>query len=147
MKRAPLETRRHFARRVEARQEFLADILICAVEGGINHWATVLSYEYKTPSETHVVIVESEPDEPVSIEKLRAYMRGELGEAQVGAYPIDTGRIETAIARIIGYEAKCRLDLRATLDWASKNTEAGDVDAEIADVVMQVACFGEIVYG
>jgi hypothetical protein len=82
MKRAPLETRRHFGRRVEARQQFLADIIITAVEGGTGYWATAFGYRHETPTLTRVVLVPNEDYEEAAERRLRRWFRDRSDVAQ-----------------------------------------------------------------
>lgn len=147
MKRAPLETRRHFGRRVEARQQFLADIIITAVEGGTGYWATAFSYRHETPTLTRVVLVPNEDYEEVA----RAAFAGGPDIDQTWlkqhGYEVETWQIESAIERIIDRKADVGLNLRARLQFASSNNDAGDIDAGDADSIVQIACFGKLVYG
>lgn len=48
--------------------------------------------------------------------------------------------IESAIEKILNGEVQCGYDIR-------KYIREDDIDAEVADVIIQVAAFGEVVYG
>lgn len=110
-------------------REFLSDIITTAVEGGTGYWAEVDRYVHGTPGETYAELVELEDEEQrrgtthvVSIQTIAkgiAVMRGgALGPSWAG----DAHRWSLAL-------------------------DAGDIDAEAADVIVQAALFGEVRYG
>jgi hypothetical protein len=147
VKRAPLETRRHFARRVEARQQFLADIIITAVEGGTGYWATAFEYRHETATLTRVVLVPNETYEEAFEIAFAGGPEVDKTWLKQHGYEVETWQVEAAIERIIDRRADVGLNLRARLQFASSNNDAGDIDAGDADSIVQIVCFGEVVYG
>jgi hypothetical protein len=102
--------------------ENLNDLLITAVEGGTNYWAEVRNYDHKSD----IVTVEFREDDQQSAEK--------PGWHAVSA--MDMLRILPEIRKHSG-QAK---------DW--NITEIiENCDGEIADIAVQLAIFGEVVYG
>lgn len=129
------------------RQEFLTDILITAVEGGVNYWAQAGGYRYSGPAkdrgvtlyiddidESDVlldVIHDENPDDPEQV-----------------VTRVTLADIEEGIRRILyedDFKASGQL-LVAVLE-PSANNDAGEIDAEIADIIIQAAVFGELVFG
>lgn len=108
-----------------ANENFLTDILVTAVEGGINYWAIVEGYQHSgEPADRKVVVRHPE------------------GVAQVTLRDI-----VLAVRKIINKRVPVTPYIRDILVEADKTLDAGDIDAEVADVVVQVAAFGKIVYG
>lgn len=125
------------------RTQMYRHILVTAIEGGINYWAHVLHYKhdmdgrfYGIGPKCHAVIVEDKD----------------------GAEPriIDTESIRKAMAILYkggGYST--RPEVEAPDWWKRKWRRAyqdcadgsWDYDCTDADTVVQVACFGEVVYG
>lgn len=118
---------------VAPRKEFLSDILLTAIEGGINYWAWQHARSWDEDYEILNAITISPMDED-----------GSEG-TQV---TVDHAKLEEAIALIVGpqSEFEVRDDILQQIVLATRNNDAGEIDAEAADVIVQAACFGEIVY-
>lgn len=131
------------------RAQFLADILTTAVEGGINHWATVLEYdvaEYLAtgdPGKVRVKLTESEEVD-------------EDGDGMAYRVTIDTiatgvNKIANAAAEEIKYlPERHRLLVAAASrenDFCPADGRYSDIDAGVADTILQVAIFGRVFYG
>jgi hypothetical protein len=135
------------AGRTAKRQEFLADVITTAVEGGINYWSTVSGYKWFFPD---LDGGSAEHEEGMA----NAYVTVHPEDEDVSFY-IDTEKIEEAINRIldagpVGPNKSGGLLTRygwSQVCLASKESDAGEIDADIADCIVQVACFGELVYG
>lgn len=108
------------------RKEFLDDLLITAVEGGINYWAQVSGYKFTdVPGEAEVTVhdLESEHQHFVDIDVIAKGL----------------GRLQ---------QDEGLRSLYSDLLVASRtNGEDGDFDASGADVVLQLGIFGEVIYG
>lgn len=108
--------------------QFAADVICTAVEGGINYWAVVLKWDGEGSAlvEDHDKKTGPEVAWPVTINK---------DLIQKGIDLLSEGKItlntDTLGSILVG----------ATMD------DAGDVDAEAADAIVQAAIFGDIVYG
>lgn len=131
------------------RETFLAEIIITAVEGGINGWAAVEDYRWNLPGldggtaatgpngggNAHVTVSDAEdPDD----EQIR----------------VDLEAIASAVTRIASDDEVRYLsrNARTVVKTANRqNTTAPDqgedIDAQIADEILQVAAFGEVVFG
>jgi coenzyme F420-reducing hydrogenase gamma subunit len=132
-------------KRTTERAQFLADVLTCAVEGGINYWASVSDYRWYDPTfedgggtaehvdgvpNAYATVHETESDGTVS---------GLIGVDQVA----------TAIRDILNGKEGIRINDAdvALIREANRDNDAGEIDAGIADMIVQVAMFGEVVYG
>ena len=125
------------------RTQMYRDILITAIEGGINYWASVLHYDpdydvdtFSSGDGIHAVIVEDEDG----------------AESKT----IDTKAIRSAMSKLHKGEGySLRPDVETPEWWVKKWRRAyrdcatgdWDFDAADADVVVQVAVFGEVGYG
>lgn len=122
-------------RRSPERTQFLADIITTAVEGGIYYWAEVsdCTWDFDNPGVAFVRVYCIEDDDLTPPEGV----------------PVGIEKIAKAIARILDPEVPT--DLSATnvkmIRDASKENDAGDVDADLADCIMQVAVLGDVIYG
>lgn len=90
------------------------DILITAIEGGINHWAETIVYE---PSKCKAVIADSEEGDMFTL------------------YP---GLLLDAASEVLRLYPNTN---------GARYIREDDIDAEAADMIVQVACFGEVIYG
>lgn len=111
----------------ELTQEFLADIINTAVEGGIDYWIGSIDWnrdEKGNYLEVTVVPEDEEEEKTVKIEQLPEVLK-----------------------KIIEGTFACRKDIRDSITSAVLEVDAGDIDADCADVIFQFACFGELVYG
>lgn len=91
------------------------DIIITAVEGGINYWAEILAYT-SADGRGSVTLADEDGD----VYTVTAGQATEAARKVVELYPNTQGA-----------------------DYIRVN----DIDAEAADMIVQVACYGEIVYG
>lgn len=124
--------------RTAEREQFLADIIITAVEGGTGYWAAVSGY----------VWCDAEEGERAANTKATLH---ELDDA-TGAFDGDTHdlTIETVaagIGKIKRGEVGVRADLLEAIKRGDAENDAGDIDADCADVIVQAGLFGEVVYG
>lgn len=109
------------------RNEFLSDVLICAVEGGTGYWASISGYRHS----------------PAAGARATFHPEDEPGDS----HTLTIKEISSAIGRICRGEVKMRTDLLQTIKSANRENDAGEIDAEGADVIVQTAIYGEIVYG
>lgn len=114
--------------RSDERATFLADIIIAAVEGGTGYWASVSAYKWTDGPEVTTATLHPE-DEP--------------GAAHVVTLDV----IAHGFAAIRENDRICSAGLRALIVAADRSNDAGDVDADAADAIVQAALFGELVYG
>lgn len=109
------------------RKQFLEDIMVTAIEGGINYWAKVTTGDLP---EGYVWIRERE----------------DSGEP-LGRIPFSLLDLELGITRVGLSDFQVGTDLRSWILTGSAENDAGDIDVDAADVIVQAAIFGEIIYG
>jgi hypothetical protein len=135
--------------RTPARAEFLSYILTTAVEGGINYWASVSDYRWWDP--------DLDGGKALHAEGLcNAYA---VIHDQEGDRTGEHGTLVTVddIARALGIIRQgpvefLAADVRTAIiahDRSNGEPEGSymDIDAGIADEIVQVALFGKVVYG
>lgn len=127
--------------------DFLHCVFVTAIEGGINYWARIDTYVWSKPGDGpdsfegrvedtenfHAEIYDAEDDRAyrVNIETIRNGINAILaGTATFG------GRAPHTNAAYV-----------RTLRQAVAENEAGFVDADVADTVIQAALFDDIRYG
>lgn len=111
------------------RDEFLTDVLITAVEGGIGYWAddiTDYCYDDDDASRRGATLVCHDED--------------------VYGFRLTLGLIEDGIKLIADPALQIASDYRREIAQASTDNDAGDIDAGLADCIVQAAVFGSIVY-
>ena len=116
------------------RIEFLADLLTTAVEGGIGYWSVVSDYQWREgPATTRVTVQDTE---------------GEGVEGKV--WQLNVEIIGAALDKLLADPRACHVHPEnAKPLWAASVTNGEDEvpDAGMADLVVQVACFGDVIYG
>lgn len=60
---------------------------------------------------------------------------------------IDHGMIAQVLGNILSGKVEVAPHIREYIDTAVREKDAGNIDADAADVIMQIATFGSIVYG
>jgi hypothetical protein len=111
----------------EQRKEFLEDILVTAIEGGIGYWSRTKFYK---PSECKAIIKEVGDD-----------------GSSIAEFTITEDVILKSLNKIINRETEMYDEFVKTVLYADKYNDASEIDAEIADVIIQIGLFGEVVYG
>jgi len=128
--------------RTESRAQFLHDVFVTAIEGGVNYWASVASY--------HWTLGGPEPLDNCDLEGFRA----EIIDNEDEGKRYDVAR--KVIARGINLIAsgKCTYggrvmapDMVKAYRAINATNEGGDVDANRADNIVQAGLFGDIRYG
>lgn len=130
-------------RAVEVPRQFLLDMLCTAAEGGANYWAAFSVPKGEDPGNySKVHITETEPSEQPLL--------------------VPDGIVDEA-AMLEGVRRLLQRDFTNPADWAAPHqsytenlwralcaddgADAGMLDADDADILMQVAAFGCLVYG
>lgn len=114
-------------KRSDQRNQFYSDITVTAVEGGIYYWADFKDYDHTNLADVAVRVRDMEdPDEPWTL-----INNDTIGRA---LSMLKDGKVKT------GRGQKFWSEVYRTMD-------AGNIDASDADVIVQVACYGEIVFG
>jgi hypothetical protein len=131
---AAMEVRTTTTRRTAQRVEFLTLIVHTAAEGGLGPWAQVVGYPAVPPA----------PEDTAAAETSLCV------DAVDGAtYVITLDDVDRALDAIDaggvpGWDD--RSDARMLVRDADTTDDATDIDAELADAIVQVAVFGEAVY-
>jgi hypothetical protein len=131
-------------RRSPERAQFLADVITTATEGGIQYWARVTGYRWYSPdldggtaepgpggtANAWVELVDAEEDDGkrhrVTVDDIARVLNGLRADAVPKYWNAD------AVRRAIA---------------ANRENDGGDIDAGDADCLLQLAIFGEVVYG
>lgn len=137
---APVDTR--ITVTLDVKDQFLRDVLCTAVEGGSNYWAhfrSVKRFKGEYGLEWEVVTV---------------YEVGDSDASHTAKHVVGLPELREGVRRVImgdmtdkASHANCHPSNGATLLQAVVTDDAGNVDADLADLVLQAACFGHIVYG
>jgi hypothetical protein len=146
---------------ITERAEFLRDVAITAVESGIGYWSSCTHYRWSEGGcgdldrqlpfpEVRIIPAES-PDD----------FDGELAPGVTGTRFVDEGRdlgleitltaemLERGLALIADPSKDIGLhtSYRQQIVGAAAMNEAGDIDADLADHIVQVAVFGKVIFG
>lgn len=133
--------------RTSKRADFLAGILTTAVEGGVNHWATIEDYRWYFPdleggtaapgpdnsANAYAVLVESEQLESDGDDADRQVVTLDTIATGLAILRTEIG----AADRLVGADAVTRLMIADLSDGQS-----GDYDSVVADLVLQCGLFG-----
>ena len=121
-------------RRIEISDELIEDILCTAFEGGITYWANNISCEDK------------EDMQKAGGYKSEYLTKTKKKDAKLIVHTISGGEVAVtkksiidALQKMYTPEYNCTKALGRILDET--------YDADDADIVVQTACFGEVVYG
>lgn len=124
----------------EKRKQFLFDAFVTAMEGGIGYWAYASKYHWRKDNE-----------EGLSIDDVDGfYANIQDAECEDAFEPttINQAVIVKGINKIFkDDELQINQNIRADVINASLKNDAGYLDAESADCIVQVGLFGEIVFG
>lgn len=109
---------------IALKKELLNDLLAGAIEGGSNYWAKFTGFTYSTTND---------------ISRVRVDEWDKSGAKQILTH-VDTFAIGEGLRRLSEAEF-------ATAGDHLGNALGGNWDAETADVVLQMAVFGDVIYG
>ena len=110
------------------------DIAITAAEGGIGYWSVILRYDYGRWCDEESSGCSEVPEDFVFYT-----IRDEAG--MPGLYDITPALIRRGIQLAVS-TGGLRADLLEQL-----HGDFDEIDSEVADCVVQLGCFGEVVYG
>lgn len=142
--------------RTAERAQFLADVLTTAVEGGIGYWSRVTAYRWQAPdlgysdgregtpevADAEVTILEVEeegaPEHTVTLDTIAK------GLGLIRAAKHDPAASEWYEGTTIPFLGE---STRRAVVAADRANDAGEIDSSRADVILQVALFGKVIYG
>lgn len=105
-------------------QQFLADVLCTALEGGIGYWSECGMLKSDALGYVSATLYPAEDDDfPETV--------------------LTRESIQQGIEKVLSPDFRVNPQIRAAI----ASGDAGQIDADAADVIVQAACFGEIVYG
>lgn len=126
-------------KRSEERTQFLKDLIITAVEGGIGYWSFCRNYDYKAGT---VEVAAMDPDDWDGDEDtLDDYLEW---------HPVTIETMARGINLICSGECKYATRgeyVRFMRKANRENDGAGMLDAGDADNILQAGLFGELIYG
>lgn len=110
--------------------QLLADIIITAAEGGVNYWGHVSNYHYQgDPADYRFTIRDRE--DPQSTPTTVTLATVEEGICRI----LDgTGKVNSRITEAVSYSC------------AHPDDPSAELDAGVADAIIQVALLGELTY-
>ena len=108
-----------------------------AIEGGIGYWCDIRNYDWEYADESKRKLVSASAEISTSGEPMNAWK------------PVNLDTVQLGIDRITerGSQVKISPSIKKAILLADVEDDASDLDAEDADVIVQVGLFGEIVYG
>lgn len=132
---------------VEVSDEFLADVITCAMEGGIGYWSVASHYQYI--SDAGEVCVHAGTRSSGDRDDTYAVVReiDDDGEATGDPHTIDSETIVKGLGLITGPEFRMGAKQRGGILAAVSTHDAGMIDSDDADVIVQAGLFGKVVYG
>jgi len=122
------------------RKTFLFDVFVCALEGGIGYWGRASVYRWaKSGVDTRIASVEEAQD----LDGFHAVVREDSEDEDLR---IDIDVIATGVNAIIKGE-HVRDDIKTYVKEGSRDNDAGMIDSDAADCIVQLGLFGKVVYG
>ena len=122
--------------RTATRTQFLTDVLTTAVEGGIGYWAQVTSYTWDTE------VVADRGVTITDVEDSGAIVRVTVANIATALGKFTKGTAVEAAAVVKVHPSYVR-----QIRTANRENDGGEIDADLADMVLQVAALGEVIYG
>ena len=119
----------------DKRRSFLADVIVTAVEGGIDYWAYTRNYTFEYADN-----LKKDRDLAFASAEVRANDKPEWHE-------LSPDVVEAGITELLAGTIKLHRSLRAILWTANMENDGGEIDSELADCIVQAALLGEIIYG
>ena len=115
------------------RNKFLADVFVAVIEGGIDYWAQIRNYHYQNDDEGNLVDAEAE-------------VKGNEGGPPDDWVRIDLKTVSKGLEILRQGKVKINRTLLGNTLVADVTNDAGEIDSKLADCIIQVALFDDIVY-
>lgn len=136
------------AARSEKREQFLADIISTAVEGGIGYWSQCSHYQwvdYSNSGNLFGPVGEKDPSKGTcaTVHVLNADESGYVEEG----LEITVETVARGLGLIKSPEFGVNSRMRGEILVADVENDAGMIDSDDADVIVQAGLFGEVIYG
>lgn len=130
--------------RTSEREEFLADIITTAIEGGIGYWSQCSQYQYVYDGEVRVHVGRRVGDGTRAV--VHVVNEDESGYQEDGL-TIDVETIERGLKLLREGDCGVADRIRKCILLADHTNDAGYLDSDDADVVVQAGLLGEVIYG
>lgn len=127
------------------REQFLGDIICGAVESGTGYWAQVSQYQYESLGKIYVVVGELREDEGARATLHALNDREDAYEEEGHEVTVET--IAHGIRGIVSGRVSVNDRIREAIIEANRDNDAGQMDADDADVIVQAGLFDTITYG
>lgn len=121
------------------RDLFLRDVFVTACEGGINYWAYVQEYAWPDLDRYYALVLDTVEQTPVPLRIDRALINRGLRRIHRAAERQPVGENATSV-KYLSHSCAKRISL------ALRIRDAGEIDADDADVIVQVGLFNEVRY-
>lgn len=119
---------------IARRQDFLCNIVVTAIEGGIGYWADHKNYQWRSENG---LLVEATADVLEDMETAQ----------DPGWQKLDSKVIERGINLIKHKVVGDMMDRRRAIVMAELDNDASDIDSVDADCIVQAGLLGAIKYG
>ena len=124
----------------EERKQFLFDVFVTALEGGIGYWSRASQYHIWKNRDTceedlngfYAVIHEWDED---------------AAKYETESHKIDIATIQKGIRKIVNDEVELADTLIHIIKQANRKNDAGEIDSDLADCVVQIGLFDRLIYG
>lgn len=136
------------------KQQFLRDVLTTGVEGGIGYWAR--GYDLVRDDDlsiTSITLVEWE-SALLALDLADDHNYDRLDEAfRSGTIPAEfvhevrAADLDGAVQKVLDGDFNVADRYKNAVRRALGEFDAGEIDSDVADIIVQAACLGEIVYG
>jgi hypothetical protein len=130
----------------EVDDKFLRYVGITAVEGGIGYWSQIEGYGKFVNALFASEENKGEPSNDLGKLSIIDDYTGEI-DPDEPTFELTTKLIADGIRTALKPNFKVNQTIRGYIYRAVVNNDSGDIDSTAADVIVQAACFGEIVYG
>ncbi len=117
---------------IELTEELLAGIIVTAVEGGINYWATVEDYS-----------TGGFPDDPATV---WAELTDDQNEDESEVLRLTLDAVALGLERILNGSVELNTTIRGWI-WQGVTSDPGMIDATAADCIAQAGLLGDVLYG
>jgi hypothetical protein len=129
--------------KVDLADDFLDDVRVTATEGGIGYWANVVDYTWREP-DGRTVVVTHDPDDMADLHV--AALASYYANGCAGVV-IDRAAIARGIAALLDGSVPVGKYLLDMISTGVREGDAGEIDSDGADVIVQAAIFGKIIFG
>jgi len=118
-------------------KSFYCDVLVTAIESGIGYWADVKDYDWKEDNDGNMIAVSA-----------MVKLTNEDDEEDIlkGWHPLTPELVRTGIARILREKESYGKEFRAMVYADKQDRDACNIDANDADVIVQVGLFGKEIF-